>query len=104
MGDLQAALIFRPQCLRLNPLPCVVGPLIVFSAASTGRSRTMYESGAHEAALRLDLCRVQHRLDDDILTDQETADLQSVHQWGWAQLEAFQQRDSPRRFSQRLKL
>jgi len=61
----------------------------------------MYEWSAHEAALCSDLCRVQHSLNDDILMDKETKDLQGVQQRGQAQLATFQQRDSQRRFSQR---
>ena len=88
---------FRPRCLCLTPLPCVVGPLILPSSCPTRRSRRRYERCAQEAALRSDLCRVQHSLNDDILTDKETEDLHRVQQLGLAQLETFQLRDSQRR-------
>ena len=53
-----------------------------------------------EAALYSDLGRIQHSLNDDILTDKETEDLHLVQQLGLAQLETFQLRDSQRRSSQ----
>jgi len=91
---------FVPRRLCLTPLPCVVGPPIMPSSSPTGRLRRMYERGAQEAALRSDLCRVQHSLNDDILKDKETEDLHWVQQRGRAQIAKFQQRDSQRRSSQ----
>jgi len=95
---------FRPRRLCLTQLPCVVGPPIVPSSAPTGRSRRRYERCAQEAALRSDLGRIHHSLNDDILTDKETEDLHGVQQLGRAQLATFQQRDSQRKSSQRQKL
>jgi len=95
---------FGSRRLCLNPLPRIVGSPIVPSTTSTGRSRRMYEWGAREAALRSDLCRVQHSLNDDILTDKETKYLHGVQQQGRAQLATSQQHDSQRRFLQRQEL
>ena len=53
-----------------------------------------------EAALYSDLGRIQHSLNDDILTDKETEDLHEVQQLGLTQFATFQQRDSQRKSSQ----
>ena len=95
---------FRPRHLCLTQLPCVVGPPIMPSSSPTGRSRRRYEWCAQEAALLWDLGRIQHSLNDDILTDKENEDLHKVQQLGQAQLATFQQRDSHHRSSQREEL
>jgi len=52
------------------------------SSSPTERSKRRYERCALEAALRLDLGRIQHSLNDNILTDKETEDLHEVQHLG----------------------